>query len=77
MSVEFRMSLLGHRFYQNANQIDHYKDFCANIQKRVVALILVSVGNFFGYDPSLFGRAEILVILALHFGRNDILINSS
>ena len=37
---------------------------------------LVSVGSFFGYDPFLFGRAEILVIFGLHFGRNDDLINS-
>ena len=37
---------------------------------------LVSVGSFFGYDPCLFGKAEILVILCLHFGRNDDLINS-
>ena len=37
---------------------------------------LVSVGSFFGYDPCLFGRAEILVISGLHFGRNDDLINS-
>ena len=26
--------------------------------------------SFFGYDPRLFGRAEILVIFGLHFGRN-------
>ena len=37
---------------------------------------LVSVGSFFGYDPFLFGRPEILVILGLHFGRNDDLTNS-
>ena len=37
---------------------------------------LVSVGSFFGYDLCLFGRAEILVIFSLHFGRNDDLINS-
>ena len=36
---------------------------------------LVIVGSFFGYDPCLFGRAEILVILFWHFGRNDDLIN--
>ena len=35
---------------------------------------LVSVGSFFGYDLCLFGMAEIL-ILGLHFGRNDDLIN--
>ena len=32
--------------------------------------------QFFGYDPCLFGRAEILVILGLNFGRNDDLMNS-
>ena len=30
----------------------------------------------FGYDPFLFGWAEILVIFGLNFGRNDNLINS-
>ena len=61
-------------------QTKNCKDFCPTIQTRMVALIfgdfVVSVGNFFGYDPSLFGRAEILVILGLHFGRNNDLINS-
>ena len=28
------------------------------------------------FDPCLFGRAEILVIFGLNFGRNDDLINS-
>ena len=28
------------------------------------------------HDPCLFGRAEILVIFGLHYGRNDDLINS-
>ena len=37
---------------------------------------LVHVGSFFGYDPCLFGRVEILVILGLHFGRNGDLIDS-
>ena len=61
-------------------QTKNYKDFCPTIQTRIVALILgdflVSVGSFFDYDPCLFGRVEILVILGLHFGRNDELINS-
>ena len=61
-------------------QTKNYKDFCPTIQTRIVALFfgdfLVTVGSFFGYDPFLFGRAEILVILGLHFGRNDDLINS-
>ena len=35
----------------------------------------VSLGSLFGYEPCLFGRAEIVVILGLHFGRNDDLIN--
>ena len=34
------------------------------------------LGSFFGYDPCLFGRAEILVIFGWHFGRNDDLIDS-
>ena len=33
---------------------------------------LVSVGSFFDYNPCLFGRAEILVILGLHFRRDDV-----
>ena len=37
---------------------------------------LVSVGSFFGYDPFLFGREEILIMFGFHFGRNDDLINS-
>ena len=31
---------------------------------------------FFGYDPCLFDKAEILVTFGLHFGINDDLINS-
>ena len=38
--------------------------------------LLVIEGSFFGYDPCLFGRAEILIIFDLHFGRNDDLMNS-
>ena len=61
-------------------QTKNYKDFCPTKQTRILALcfcdFLVSVASFFGYDPWLFGRAEILVILGLHFGRNDDLINS-
>ena len=57
-------------------QTKNYKDFCPTIQTRIIALFLVSVGSFFGYDSCLFGTAEILVILGLHFGRNDDLINS-
>ena len=37
---------------------------------------LVSVGSVFGYDPCLFGRTEILVILGLYFRRNNDLMNS-
>ena len=54
--------------------------FLPNQLPRIVAIFFgdffVSVGSFFGYDPCLFGRAEILVIFGLHFGRNDDLINS-
>ena len=57
-------------------QIKNYKDFCPTKQTRIVALF---VGDFLvsvGYDPCLFGRADILVIFGLHFGRNDDFINS-
>jgi hypothetical protein len=61
-------------------QTKNYKNFCPAKQTRIVAFIfgdlLVSVGIYFGYDPCLFGRAEILVILGLHFGRNNDAINS-
>ena len=57
-------------------QTKNYKDFWLTIQTRIVALFLVSVDSFFCYEPCLFGREEILVILGLHFGRNDDLINS-
>ena len=33
-------------------------------------------GGFFGYDPCLFGRTEMLVIFGLNFGRSDDLIYS-
>ena len=60
-------------------QTKNYKDFYPTKETRIVALsfgdFLVSVGSFFGYNH-LFGRAEILVIFGLHFGRNDDLINS-
>ena len=62
-------------------QTKNYKNFCRTKQLRIIALF---VGDFFGefrefffgYDPYLFGRAEIVVIFGLHFGRNDDLINS-
>ena len=60
-------------------QTKFFKDFCPTKQTKIVALFfgdfLVIVGTVFGYDPCLFGGAEILVILGLHFGRNDDLIN--
>ena len=61
-------------------QTKNYKDFCPTKQTRIIAFLFcdffVSVGSFFGYHPCLFGRAEILVIFGLHFGRNDDLLNS-
>ena len=61
-------------------QTKNYKDFCPTIQTRFVAPFfggfLMSAGSFFGYNPCLFGRAEILVISGLRFGRNEDLINS-
>ena len=53
-----------------------FPDFCPTKQTRIVALFLVSVGSFFGYDPCLFGRAEIWKSFGCHFGRNDDFINS-
>ena len=59
-------------------QNKNYKDFCLTKQTRIIVLFFgdffVSVGSFFGYDPCLFGKAEILVIFGCHFGRNDDLI---
>ena len=56
------------------------KDFCPTKQTRIISLFLgdflASVGSFFGYDPCLFGRAEILVFSGLYFARNDDLIDS-
>ena len=46
-------------------QTKNDKDFCPTKPTRIVATpgeFLVSLGSFFGYDPCLFGRAEILVI---------------
>ena len=62
-------------------QTKNYKNFCPTIQTRTIALslgdFLVSLGHFCGYDPCLFGRAEILVILGLHIVRKkDGLISS-
>jgi hypothetical protein len=61
-------------------QTKNYKDFCPTKQSRIVApffgdFLVSVVSSFFGYDPCFFGKAEILVILGLHFGRNDDLIN--
>jgi hypothetical protein len=49
----------------------NFKDFCPTKQTRIVAkkltFFLVSFGEFFGYDPCLFGRAEILKKICLAF----------
>ena len=45
------------------------------LQHSLLVIFLVIEGSFLGYDPYFFGRTEILVILGLHFGRNDVLIN--
>ena len=46
-------------------QTKNYKDFWPTIQTMIEAFFfgdfLVSEGSFFGYDPCLFGRADILV----------------
>ena len=72
------MKIRGHCFSQTANQkLQGFLPYHTNKDRSTFfGDFLVSVGSFFGYDPCLFGRAEILVILGLHFGRNDDLINS-
>ena len=61
----FRMNLWGFLPYQTNKDCSTFLgDF------------LVSVGSFFGFNPCLFGRAAILVILSLHFGRNNDLMKS-
>ena len=72
------MKLRGHRFSQNADQkLQGFLPYHTNNDRNTFFYdFLVSVGSFFGYNPCLFCRAEILVILGLHFGRNDDLINS-
>ena len=56
------------------------KDFCPTKQTRFVAKKTAythkKITKQKCYDPCLFGRAEILVIFGLHFGRNNDLINS-
>ena len=71
------MNLLGHRFYQNANQkLQGFLPYHTSKDgSTFFGDFLTSVGSCFGYNPCLFGRAEILVILGLHFGRNNDLIN--
>ena len=77
-SVKFRMNLWGHHFSQNANlKLQGFLSYHTNKDRSTLfGDFLVSVGCFFGYNSCLFGGAEILVILGLHFGRNDDLINS-
>ena len=60
-SVKFRMNLGGHRFSQNTNQkISRFLPYQTNKDHSTVfGDLLVSVGSFFGYDPWLFGRADI------------------
>ena len=51
------MNLCGHRFSQNTNQkLQGFLTYHSTL-----VIFLVSLGSFFGYDPCLFGRAEILV----------------
>ena len=59
------MNLRGHRFSQNANQkLQGYLPYQTNKgHSTFFGDFLVIVGSFFGYDPCLFDRAEILEIL--------------
>ena len=72
------MNLCGHCFSQNANQ--KLQGFLPYQTKRIVAKKTAynhqKITKRKCYDPCLYGRAEILVIIGLHFGRNDDLINS-
>ena len=68
------MNLWGHCFSQNANQ--KLQGFLLDHTNKDRSTFLGSIGSFFGYNPCLFGRAEILVLFGLHFGRKDDLINS-
>ena len=65
-------------FSQNANQkLQGFLLYHTNKDRGTFfGDFLVRVGRFFGYNPCLFGWAEILVILGVHFWRNDDLINS-
>ena len=65
------MNLWGHRFSQNAYQKLQGFLTCHTNKDRSTFFgdFLVSVGSFI-LAPYLFGRAEIIVILGLHFGRN-------
>ena len=69
------MNLCGHRFSQNANQkLQGFLPYRKNKDRSTFfGDYLVSIGRF--YNPFLFGRAEIFVILGLHFGKSDDLIN--
>ena len=65
------MNLGGHRFSQNANQkLQEFLSYQTN------SIHSQKKSQKKWYDSCLFGRAEILVIFGLHFGRNDDLVNS-
>jgi hypothetical protein len=72
------MNLWGHCFSHKANQkLQGFLPYQTNKDRSTFfGDFLVIVVTFFGYDPCLFGRAEILVIFGWHFGRNNDLINS-
>ena len=73
------MNLWCHCFSQNANQ--KFREFLPyqtnkhRSQKKLPTLTKKSPPKKC-CDPCLFGKAEILVIFGLHFGRNNDLINS-
>ena len=74
------MNLRGHCFSENANlKLQGFLPYQTNkdrSQKKLPTLTKKSPKKGATYDPCLYGRAEILVILGLHFGRNDDLTNS-
>ena len=72
------MNLGGHRFSQNANQkLQEFLSYQTNKDhSQTNSIHSQKKSQKKWYDSCLFGRAEILVIFGLHFGRNDDLVNS-
>ena len=58
-------------------QTKNYKDFCPTKQTSTVAKKnCLHSPKKKCYNPCMYGKAEVIVIFGLHFGRNDDLLNS-